>query len=211
MSLSQVETSLSEASIKFDEIVSRREKLIKESREVIALSSRAIVGVHSSNTKEAKGLVEESRKKLDELRAVAGTDLTRYLLTSEQEYVESAVLLAINLNRNIPSRRSLGVSNLSYVSGLLDTIGELKRSVYDSIRQGSFEKAKKLFSFMEQLYLVLLPFAVYDHIAQGVRRKLDVGRILIEDTRATITEESRRIELIQSINRLHAILGEHNE
>ena len=72
MSFSNVEDSLTEAAKKFDEIVSRRERLIKESREVIALSAKAIVNVHTSEFAEAKKLRAESRAKLDELRVVAG-------------------------------------------------------------------------------------------------------------------------------------------
>ena len=53
-----------------------------------------------------------------------------------------------------------------------------------------------------------LSFAVYDNVAQGVKRKLDVGRILIEDTRATITEEARRRDFIMAVNKLSDRLGE---
>jgi len=208
MSFSNVEDSLTEAARKFDGIVSRRERLIKESREVISLSAKAIVSVHTSEFEKAKKLRAESRAKLDELRVVAGSDLTRYLVTPEQEYVECSVLLAIRAGSKIPSRKQLGVSHLSFILGLLDAIGELKRSVFDSIRETDFATAEKLFVCMEQLYLMLSPFAVYDNVAQGVKRKLDVGRILIEDTRATITEEARRREFIMAVNKLSDRLGE---
>jgi translin len=208
MSFSSVENSLSESTKKFDEIVSRREKLIKESRDVISLSAKAIVSVHTSDLTEAKKLRSESRARLDELRKVAGADLTKYLLTPEQEYVESSVLLAIKCGIKIPGRKQLGVSHLSYILGLLDSIGELKRSVFDAIRQNDFATAEKLFSSMEQFYLMLSPFTVYDNVAQGVKRKLDVGRMLIEDTRATITEEARRREFIGAVNKLSERLGD---
>ena len=208
MSFSNVEESLTEAAKKFDEIVSRRERLIKESRDVIGLSAKAIVSVHTSNFVEAKKLRAAARAKLDELRVVAGSDLTRYLLTQEQEYVECSFLLAIKSGSKLPSRRQLGVTHLSFILGLLDVIGELKRSVYDSIRETDFATAEKFFKYMEELYLLLSPFAVYDNVAQGVKRKLDVGRILIEDTRATITEEARRREFIAAVNKLSDRLGE---
>jgi translin len=34
----------------------------------------------------------------------------------------------------------------------------------------------------------------------GLRRKLDVARMLIEDIRATVTEESRRKALIEAVD-----------
>ncbi|MHB1868299.1 MAG: RNA-binding protein, partial [Nitrososphaerales archaeon] len=146
--------------------------------------------------------------KLDELRVIAGSDLTKYLLTPEQEFVECSAVLAMRSGAKLPSRKQLGVSNLSYILGLLDSIGELKRSVFDAIRKNDFSTAEDLFRSMEQLYLLLSPFAVYDNIAQGVKRKLDVARILIEDTRATITEEARMREFITAVNKLSERLGE---
>jgi translin len=55
---------------------------------------------------------------------------------------------------------------------------------------------------MEHLYIILLPFAVYDHLAQGIRRKLDVARILLENTRSAVTEEIRRSKIIKSMEKL---------
>ena len=208
MRFSTFEDSLAEAAKKFDETVRRREILIKESRDVIALSAKAIVNVHSSNFTEAKRLKAAAKTKLGELREVAASDLTKYLLTPEQEYVECSFLLAIITGSKIPSRKLLGVSHLSFILGLLDTIGELKRSVYDAIRENNFEVAQRFFTHMEELYLLLSPFAVYDNVAPGARRKLDVARILIEDTRATITEEARRRDFIRAVNRLSERLEE---
>jgi translin len=55
---------------------------------------------------------------------------------------------------------------------------------------------------MEELFIQLSPYAIYENVVQGVRRKLDVSRRLVEDTRAAITEEVRRAEFIKSFNRL---------
>lgn len=202
MTYSGVESSLIEATRLFDEVVGRREKLIKESREVIALSSKAIVSIHTLEYAEAKKLRKLAKEKLDELRKVAASDLTRYLVVPEQEFVECCTMLALATHSDIPSRKRLGVSQTSYVLGLLDSVGELKRSVYDSIRQTDFENAEKMFSVMQQLYLLISPLAVYDNIAQGMKRKLDVARNLIEDTRATVTEEARRRDFISAVNKL---------
>ena len=74
----------------------RREKLIKESRDVISLSSKTIVNIHTSNLKEARKLHTEARKRLLELRKIAGVDLVRYLMTPEQEFVESSVMYSLS-------------------------------------------------------------------------------------------------------------------
>ena len=204
---SELDSSLLEASTIFDEIIKRREELIKQSRDVISLCSKAIILVHTSDIKAAEEVRKQARGQLAALRRIAQSDLTKYLLAPEQEYVECAVLLAVSLQKPVPSRKNLGVSQNSYVLGLLDLIGELKRKVYDSIRKKDFETAEQMFSIMQQVYTRVSPFAVYDHVVQGIRRKLDVARILIEDTRAIITEESRRREFIGSLNKVSDKLG----
>ncbi len=210
MIYSGVETSLSEIKKLFETTVNRREQLIKESREVISLSSKSIVCIHNSKFDEAKKLQKQAMRKLVYLREIAGSDMVRYIIPSEQELVECSVVLALSTGDDIPSRKQLKVENSSYILGLLDTIGELKRMVYDTIRVAEFEKAERLFSIMQQLYLLLSPFSTYDHVAQGVKRKLDVARILIEDTRGTVTEEARRRELINAVSQLGIQLDQHS-
>jgi translin len=202
MIYSGIESSLAEAGKLFETSVNRREQLIKESREVISLSAKSIVCIHNSKFDEAKKFRKQAERKLNDLRKIADSDMVRYIFPPEQELVECSVVLALSTEADIPSRKQLKVENISYILGLLDAIGELKRMVYDTIRVSDFEKAERLFSIMQQLYLLLSPFSIYDHVAQGVKRKLDVARILIEDTRGTVTEEARRRELIMAVSRL---------
>ena len=60
---------------------------------------------------------------------------------------------------------------------------------------------------MEEIYNAIYPFAVYDNIVSGLRKKLDVARMLIEDIRAVVTEESRRKALMNAIDSLHKKRG----
>jgi translin len=206
MNFAGVETSLSESGKTLETSVARREKLIKESREVIALSAKSIICIHNSQYEEAEKLQKLAMEGLAALRKVAGTDLLRYVLPSEVELVECSIVLALSTESELPTRKQLEVEPGSYVLGLLDSIGEMKRMVFDTIRRADFERAEKIFSTMEKMYLLLAPFSVYDHVINGAKRKLDVARILIEDTRGTITEEARRRELIASVSRLSARL-----
>jgi translin len=98
--------------------------------------------------------------------------------------------------------RDLNVSGPSYITGLLDCIGEIKRIVYDRMRNDRGDDAAKLFSLMQDIYSSVYPFAVYDHLISGMRRKLDVAKMLIEDIRAVVTEETRRDKLIKAIDNL---------
>ncbi|HYB75871.1 MAG TPA: RNA-binding protein, partial [Nitrososphaerales archaeon] len=102
----------------------------------------------------------------------------------------------------IPSLRELGASPEAYLLGLLDTVGELKRLVLDSIMVGRLSRAKRYFGVMEDLYSACSPMAVYDHVVNGTRRKIDVARMLVEDTRGLLTEEVRRESMRASLERL---------
>jgi translin len=75
------------------------------------------------------------------------------------------------------------------------------------MRSGNEKDAEKLFATMEEIYNAIYPFAVYDNIVAGLRKKLDVARMLIEDIRAVVTEESRRKALINAIDSLEKKRG----
>ena len=87
----------------------------------------------------------------------------------------------------------------SYILGLLDVIGELKRLMLDCIRTGRTERALYVFDTMDALYQDLYVFATYDKILKESRRKLDVCRMVLETSRSAITEESRRQDLIRAL------------
>lgn len=201
--LESVRSSLKEIEkVLIDQIV-RREKLLKDSRDVVTSSSRAIVNLHNARLKEAEDELKKARRVLSKLRKVGKGPISRYLLAPETEYVEACVVNAIVRGEDVPSITSLNSSPESYVLGLLDSIGELKRLVLDSIMHGNLARAKKYFKAMEEIYSLLSPFAVFDHVVNGARRKIDVARILIEDTRGVLTEETRRERLVSSMERLY--------
>jgi len=201
MSLKNVKLSLSKISKSLNDLQDSREYLIKNTREVILLCSQSIISIHKLDLETGRKKAEHAKKLLDEIRKRSRSELYRYIVTAEQELVEAFAFISIVEKSNIPSAPSLGVRGESYILGLLDCIGELKRLVYDSIRVGKANEARKFFEIMENLYLFLYPFVIYDKIINETRRKLDVNRILIEDARAAVTEEIRRSALIDAINK----------
>ena len=201
MGLKNVRTSLPKISKELERTNSSREFLIKNNRTVVINCSQAIISIHKKDLVTAKNKIKKAKEQLLKLKQKAAGDLGRYVLTPEQELVEAISLLAIIEEKDIPSYKSLKVSGESYILGLLDCIGELKRQVIDTIRVGNLEKAENLFGMMENLYLMLYPFATYDKIVKETRRKLDVNRSLVEDTRTILTEEIRRQKLIETINK----------
>ena len=201
MGLKNVRTSLPKISKELERTNSSREFLIKNNRTVVINCSQAIISIHKKDLVTAKKKIKKAKEELIKLKQKAEGDLNRYVLTPEQELVEAVSLLSIIEGKDIPSYKSLKISGESYILGLLDCIGELKRQVIDTIRVGNLKKAESLFDVMENLYLMLYPFATYDKIVKETRRKLDVNRSLVEDTRTILTEEIRRQKLIETINK----------
>ena len=202
MLLDKVQSSLDEINYDLKNVEERREKLIKGTRDVISLCSKSIVALHHDEMERAEMNMHRAMVMLDEFRQYSKTDLYKYVSVAEQEIVEAYGLKSVIRNSAIPSIKELNVSGQSYVTGLLDCIGEIKRMVYDRMRVGKAEDAQKLFSIMQDIYSSVYPFAVYDHLVSGLRRKLDVAKMLIEDVRAVVTEETRRDILIRAIDNL---------
>ena len=204
--LSGLKASLEEINANLKDIEERREDLIKRSREVIILCSKSIVGLHRRETMEAERMIKDARLRLDELRTHAKTDLIKYIAIAEQELVEAYTLKSILERKALPNMIELGVTGTSYVNGLADSIGEIKRMIYDQLREGRVDIAISLFDIMQEIYSVIYPFGVYDNLIPGFRRKLDVARMLIEDIRAVIAEETRRGLMLRAISNLENIL-----
>ena len=193
--------SLQKISKALEKSLDEREDLIKNTRQIITLCSESIIDCHKNDIKSAAKKILQANKLLEQYRKNIDKSLYKYLIPSEQEFVEASSFLALIQGKDIPSPESLGVKDESFVLGLLDCIGEMRRDVYDKIRIGKSEDAREMFEKMDELYLMLYPFAYFDKVVKEARRKLDVNRILVEETRIAITEEMRRTELIKKLKK----------
>lgn len=185
----------------------RRDRILKNSRDVISACSRAIVSVHTGKMKEAEEGISSAKSQLLALKEASDGAVARYLVSPEAEFVEASAVFSLARGRPVPSMKSLGASPEAYLLGLLDTVGELKRLVLDSILQKKPAKAKRYFEIMEELYALCSPLAVYDHVVNGARRKIDVARMLVEDTRGLLAEEMGREAMSSSMARLEEKLA----
>ena len=177
-----------------------REFLLRNTREIIILCSKSIISIHNNDARSAKANLRRAGTLLEKYRKKTSMDLRRYMITAEQEYVEATCLLLISEKKDIPSDEDLQVMPESYVLGLLDCVGELKRMVFDKIRTNDIGEASRIFDLMENLYMHLYPFSMYDKVLKDARRKTDVDRILVDSARGAVTEEKRRIELIRALD-----------
>lgn len=198
--LSNVQVDVEKINRKFKDIEERRNAIIKGTRDATILCSKAIVSMHAHKKNESIEYIEKAKKLLQQFKELGKDDLQRYLYIAEQEFVEAFCLFSIIENSGIPSMKSLEVSDISYVMGLLDCIVEIKRMIIDKIRAEGTSNINTLFELMDKIYGIIYPLAVYDNLMPGLRKKLDVSRLLIENVRAIITEEKRRTIMIEKID-----------
>jgi translin len=198
--LSNVQADVEKINKKFKDIEERRNAIIKGTRDATILCSKAIVSMHAHKKNESIENIEKAKKLLQQFKEMGKEDLQRYLYVAEQEFVEAYCLFSIIENSVIPSMKSLEVSDISYVMGLLDCIGEIKRMIIDKIRLEGTSDINTLFELMDKIYGIIYPLAVYDNLMPGLRKKLDVSRILIENVRAILTEENRRTIMIEKMH-----------
>ena len=202
MTLKNVKPSLNKIAKELEIVQEAREFLLKNTREIIILCSKSIIAVHKGDLTTGKNNLKQAEVLLKKYKKKATGGLRRYLITPEQEFVEAACLIAIVEKKEIPSDKKLAVMPESYVLGLLDCVGELKRQVFDKIRIDEIDEATRIFEVMENLYLQLYTFSMYDKVVKEARRKIDVNRILVDDVRSVITEEKRRTELIKILKKI---------
>jgi translin len=198
--LSNVTSDLEKINDLLKDLEGRRESLIKGTRDVVILCAKGIVSIHNGDNIEAEKMFSQAKDLLANFKNIARKDLAKYLSVPEQELTEGLSLLSIVRSSKIPSMEDIDVDGPSYVLGLLDCIGEIKRIIYDKLRKNKVEDIENLFKIMDDIYGSIYPLAVFDNLVPGLRKKLDVSRHLIEDVRSMMTEEERRRVLMKRID-----------
>ena len=158
-----------------------------KNRTIVRACSNAIKSMHAYELKVAKKYLKEAEKELKTIVAYEGK-FTNQLNHVLQEYAEAQIVLSAIEKKKIPTFAELKINEISYLNGLLDAIGELKREMYVSLRRGNRDEAKQYFSMMEQIYDELLPLRFSNAVLPEFRRKQDVGRMQIENSRGVLLE-----------------------
>jgi translin len=110
---------------------------------------------------------------------------TGYVENAEQEYVEASCLLAIMQGRDLPGPESLPTTSSSYLLGLCDVVGELRRAALDFMLAGEVKKATEYLRLMDQIYDAVMGFD-YPSGLVPIKKKQDVIRSLLEKTRGEL-------------------------
>jgi translin len=176
-----------------------REKALRTSREIIIGCRKAIQLIHQDLMKDAKANISKSSKKLEELYNLTQSYPELYhagfVENAAQELVEASCLYNIMRGIDLPDPDEIKTTYSSYLLGLCDLVGELRRSALDKIREGSSKEADDYLNMMENIYDVIIRFD-YPSGLIPIKKKQDMVRNLIERTRGELAVASceKRIE-----------------
>ena len=176
-----------------------REKALRFSRTIIITCRKAIQKIHQKQYDEAEKLIKKASASLAELYDSTKDfpDLYNagFVENASQEFVEAHCLFNILQGKNLPDPDSIQTTYTSYLTGLCDVVGELRRKTLDTVLEGQHKEAITYLNTMEEIYDAVLRFD-YPSSLVPIKRKQDIARSLIEKTRGELAVASceQRIE-----------------
>lgn len=183
-----------------------REAVKSDMRRATRLSKQSIHFVHRKKLSDARRLLKEAKELFAKLHKESKNhpDLvySGSVNAAYEEYTEAHTLLCLVEKRQFVAPGELGVPSISYVLGLVDVIGELRREALDSLRESNLKEAENDLQMMEHIYIELAAMDDAYFLIPGLRRKCDIARRVIETTRGDVTIDSRRSSLENAIKRL---------
>jgi translin len=190
----------------FDARTAARDRALTQARTLTRHCANAIRAVHRDERANAASNLEQARQLAEALHSELAQypDLyyAGYTQDALKEFAEASIVHALVPNDNLPTPEELGVEAATYLQGLAEAVGELRRRCLDILRHGHSEEAERLLSLMDDIYAVLVTMDYPDAITGGLRRLTDIVRSLNERTRGDMTLSLRQEHLQESIKRL---------
>jgi len=180
-----------------------REKVLPICREVIRFSSLSIRALHREELDKSQELLNSARKLLDEAEDALsdGIDIrTGFLLDAQKEYAEGSITLALVKGNQLPTPEDLRIDEASFLLGMAEAVGELRRYLLDKMRTGDLSRGEEFLSDMDDIYNQLVTLDFPDAITHGLRRTTDAMRGVLEKTRSDLTLTIRQKALEDTLS-----------
>lgn len=177
-----------------------REQALALSREVIRLSANAIRAVHRREFQAAEELLAKASNNLRQtdsgLAEHRDIFYAGFVHDAQKEFAEAHTTLALIAGRPLPGPDDLGVMGASYLNGLGETVGELRRHLLDTLRAGDIDHCEESLAAMGDIYDILITMDYPEAVTSGLRRTADAMRAILERTRGdfTMAFAQRRLE-----------------
>jgi translin len=176
-----------------------REQALAVSREVVRSSANAIRAVHRADFDEARELVQKGAARLKEAEHIRVDNPLIYnagfMNDARKEFTEANVTLAVISGGPLPRLEDLGVDPSSYLNGMAEVIGELRRYILDRLRSDEVERCQEMMEVMDEIYGVLVTVDFPEAVTGGLRHTTDAMRGILERTRGDLTVAMRQYAL----------------
>jgi len=189
-----------------------RDEALMQARTLTRHCAHAIRAIHRSeedlaaeHLSAAGGIVSALKR---ELATYPELFYAGYTQDAIKEFAEASITCALILNRELPLPEDLGVEYATYLNGLAETVGELRRRCLDILRHGYSGEAERLLGHMDEIYALLVTLDFPDAITSNLRRHTDLVRGIVERTRGDMTLAFREQRLQQAIAEALARLPE---
>lgn len=190
----------------FELRTSIRDEALKLARKLTRACSLSIRAVHRNEFDVMEENLQDAQKLADQLRngLKDHPDLyyAGYTQDSLKEFVEANITCTLLQNQALHKPEELEVEYDTYLKGLAEVVGELRRRILDILRSGYSQEAERLLTYMDDIYSVLVTMDYPDAITGGLRRHTDLVRGLVEKTRGDVTISLRNQDLTQAMSRL---------
>lgn len=199
----------------FEVSTSERDRALTQARTLTRHCANAIRAIHRDeyplaheHLNEARQLVQSLR---DNLKNLPDLLYAGYTQDAFKEYAEAALVYALIDNGEFPSPDDLNLEAATYLQGLAEAVGELRRRCLDMLLKDDPIEAERLMGEMDDIYAILVTMDYPDAITGGLRRLTDVARGIIERTRGDLTLSLRQSRLENSLRELETHLDEQNQ
>ncbi len=184
----------------FDAITAARDKALAQARKLTRHCAHTIRAVHRLDWTQAGEELEKADTLASEFSGAFKVEypalyFAGYTQDALKEYAEAKIVYALVDNGALPSPEDLNLEPATYLKGLSESVGELRRRILDILRGGHSKEAERLLQHMDDIYAILVTMDYPDAVTFGLRRLTDVCRSIIERTRGDMTLSFRQQQL----------------
>ncbi|MHC1782042.1 MAG: haloacid dehalogenase [Anaerolineaceae bacterium] len=199
----------------FEDRTLTREQALALARQITRNSAHTIRAIHRNEAEPARELLQNAFSLVEQTKTLLANypDLyyAGYTQDAIKEFVEASITSALIQNQSLPGPEQLDVEMATYLNGLAEVTGELRRRCLDILRQGYSEEAERLLGLMDEIYLLLVTLDFPDAVTNGLRRQTDLVRGIVERTRGDLTISLRTRNLEQAMQELTRRLDQPEE
>ena len=199
----------------FDAQTAAPDAALAQTRQLTRHCAHAIRAIHRDEKDNAQAELDAAHQLAEALMAglkdFPDLYFAGYTQDALKEYAEASIVSALVQGGDLPSHEDLELESATYLQGLAEAAGELRRRCLDILRHGHSDEAERLLGQMDDIYAVLVTMDYPDAVTRGLRRLTDICRGLVERTRGDMTISLRQKRLENSLQKLDDRLSEDDK